>query len=89
MNPVPARTRWWQGLTRTQWLILTVAFLGWVFDIMDVSLFNFAKAEMLKELVPAAELKAHGAQIDGIFLTILLIGWSAGGLIFGVLADRW
>jgi MFS family permease len=90
MSSASATSRWWHGLTRAQWLVLVVAFLGWVFDIMDVALFNFAKGPMLNELV-GAEIMAsdRGKQIDGFLLTILLVGWSVGGLLFGVLADRW
>jgi MFS family permease len=77
---------WYRSLTRYQWLVLLVAWLGWVFDIMDTSLFNFAKTPMLKELMPGV---SNTAVVDGAFLTILLVGWSVGGLVFGVLADRW
>lgn len=87
-EPTPRRP-WWKGITKYQWLVLTVAFLGWVFDIMDTALFNFAKGPMLLELVGAERMKADGPQIEGILLTVFLIGWSVGGLIFGVLADRW
>jgi MFS family permease len=61
--------------------------LGWVFDVMDTALFNFAKAPMLQELFHGTD--AERAKVDAAFLTLLLIGWSAGGLLFGVLADRW
>jgi MFS family permease len=84
----PSRGPWWQGLSTYQWLVLTVAFLGWVFDIMDLAIFNLAKGEMLKELASGLS-EAQLKQIDGLLLTILLVGWSVGGLIFGVLADRW
>ena len=93
----PANTRWgqeltgnvpwWRTLTRYQWLVLLVAWLGWVFDIMDTALFNFAKTPMLKELFHGSS--AEQARVDSLFLTLLLIGWSVGGLFFGVLADRW
>jgi MFS family permease len=67
--------------------VLLIAWLGWVFDIMDTALFNFAKAPMLQELF-------HGdpkqkAFIESAFLVLLLIGWSVGGLLFGILADKW
>lgn len=87
-EPTP-RLPWWKGITRYQWLVLTVAFLGWVFDIMDTALFNFAKVPMLKELVGAERMATDGPRIEGILLTVFLIGWSIGGLVFGVLADRW
>lgn len=85
-----ARSPWYRGLTRYQWLVLTVAFLGWVFDIMDTALFNFAKGPMLAELVGAARMATQeGKDIEGLLLTVFLVGWSLGGLLFGMLADRW
>lgn len=85
-----ARSPWYRGLTRYQWLVLLVAFLGWVFDIMDTALFNFAKGPMLNELVGAARMATQeGKDIEGLLLTVFLVGWSLGGLVFGVLADRW
>lgn len=79
-NPTPTRPG----------LILLVAWLGWVFDIMDTALFNFAKGPMVKEFLGDPELyKLHGPAIEGRLQTVFLIGWAVGGLIFGVLADRW
>lgn len=80
---------WTREITRYQWLVLLVAWFGWVFDIMDTALFNFAKVPMLTELLGAETYKAQGAIIEGRLLTVFLIGWSLGGVIFGVLADRW
>lgn len=83
------KTAWYVGLTRYQWLVLLVAWLGWVFDIMDTALFNFAKQPMLTELLGGPEAyKAEGVAIEGRILLIFLIGWSLGGLIFGVMADK-
>lgn len=81
---------WWKTLTRYQWLVLTVAWLGWVFDIMDTALFNFAKVPMLVEMLGGeAAYKAAGPVIEGRIQMGFLIGWSIGGLVFGVMADRW
>ncbi|HEY3783384.1 MAG TPA: MFS transporter [Fimbriimonadaceae bacterium] len=67
--------------------MLLIAWLGWVFDIMDTALFNFAKGPMLQELFHGdAKQKAF---IESAFLVLLLIGWSFGGLLFGILADKW
>lgn len=83
------QARWWSGVTRYQWLVLAVAWLGWVFDIADTALFNFAKGPMLKELLGAQADPAFVQAVDGRLLTVFLLGWAAGGLVFGVLADRW
>lgn len=71
---------------RRRWIILFVAWLGWVFDIMDTALFNFAKSPMMAELVGKGP-DAPG--IEGLIQTIFLVGWAIGGLVFGVLADKW
>ena len=80
---------WWRGLTRYQWLVLGVAWLGWVFDIADTALFNFAKGPMLDELLGPNAEPAFRASVDGRLLTVFLIGWALGGLVFGMLADKW
>jgi MFS family permease len=77
-------------LTRIQKLILLAAWLGWVFDIMDAALFAFAKQPMLTEMLGGeAAYKLHGPGIEGAIQTVFLIGWALGGLVFGILADRW
>lgn len=81
---------WLRGLTKRQWLILLVAWLGWVFDIMDTALFNFAKAPMMTEMLGGeAAYKASGAALEGRIQMFFLIGWAIGGLAFGMLADKW
>jgi MFS family permease len=71
-------------------LILFVAWLGWVFDIMDSALFAFAKVPMLTEMLGGKEAyKQHGPAIEGQIQTWFLIGWAIGGFGFGILADRW
>lgn len=79
---------WWKELSRFQWIVLTVAWLGWVFDIFDTALFNLAKGPMLKDLLTAPDLAARQAEFEGIIQTIFIVGWAIGGLIFGVLADK-
>ncbi|HXH59890.1 MAG TPA: MFS transporter [Fimbriimonadaceae bacterium] len=80
--------RWWTGLTKYQWIVLLVAWMGWVFDIADTALFNFAKGPMLAELLPRAQT-GYVQAVDGRLLTVFLIGWALGGLVFGILADKW
>jgi MFS family permease len=87
---MPPFVPWYRGVTRTQWTILAVAWLGWVFDIMDTALFNLAKGPMLTEMLggPAA-YKLHGATYEGWIQAVFLSGWAIGGFVFGVLADKW
>lgn len=80
---------WYRGLSRRQWLVLTVAWLGWVFDIADTALFNFAKVPMFTELLGKERYALDGTVVEGRVLSIFLLGWSLGGLVFGLVADRW
>lgn len=84
--------RWYQGITRYQWIVLVVAALGWLFDTMDQNLFNLVRLPALKDLltgaVPAAQVADQAKHYGGIVTAIFLIGWAAGGFIFGVIGDR-
>ena len=86
-----SRQSWWRGVRRDQWLVLFVAWLGWVFDAMDATIYAIVLHPALHELLhtssgrPTAE---HIGWYGGIIFSIFLIGWAIGGITFGVLADR-
>src|SRR5215471_4614113 len=75
-----------------QWLVLAVAWLGWVFDSMDATIYALVLHPALQDLlsrqtsVPVSP-EAIG-WYGGIIFSIFLIGWALGGIGFGVLADR-
>ena len=83
---------WRRGVTREQWLVLIVAWLGWVFDSMDATIYALVLHPALAELlhpspggsVPQEDIAWYG----GIIFSIFLIGWTIGGIAFGILADR-
>lgn len=80
---------WWRGVSRYQWTVLIIAWLGWLFDIVDTALFNFAKGPLLTELLGGAgAYKLRGAEVESKILFVFLIGWSVGGLVFGWVADK-
>jgi MFS family permease len=78
--------RWYSGVTRYQWLVLAVASAGWAFDAFEGQLFNLTRDQMLGDIL--------GGDKDGIerwkdwMLTVFLVGGTAGGILFGSLADR-
>ena len=83
---------WRYGVTRYQWLVLFVAWLGWVFDSMDSTIYTLVLHPALHELLAGqggdgVSQEAVG-RYGGIILSIFLLGWALGGVAFGVLADR-
>jgi MFS family permease len=86
------RQSWRDGVTGYQWLVLFVAWLGWVFDSMDSTIYAIVLHPALQELLgPAAHNATESDTIGwygGIIFSIFLIGWATGGVLFGVLADR-
>src|SRR6478735_6294298 len=79
--------------TRRQ-LILTLlaAFLGWMFDGMEMGIFPIVARPALKEMSPlgmgGAELEAFIGFWMGWATALFLWGAAIGGIIFGWLGDR-
>ncbi|HUL52372.1 MAG TPA: MFS transporter [Opitutaceae bacterium] len=86
------RTSWFRGVTRYQWLVLLVAWLGWVFDSMDATIYALVLQPALHDLLRtpgAGDVSAEAiGWYGGIIFAIFLAGWAVGGMLFGVLADR-
>src|SRR5688500_10094110 len=73
---------WYRTITREQWRVLIAAKLGWMLDAMDFMLYVMA----------IGHLKAYFGFSDaaaGMLGTITLLTSAAGGLLFGVVADRY
>ncbi len=83
---------WTAGITRYQWLVLFVAWLGWVFDAMDATIYAIVLHPALQDLLQAG---ATGSPVSdeqigwygGIVFSIFLVGWAIGGIGFGLAAD--
>ena len=76
-------------VTRQQLLVLFVAYLGWVFDLMDVFLMVLVRERAMTELLGPGATPTEIGVWGGWALGITLIGWAVGGLVFGPVADRW
>lgn len=83
---------WYRGVTRYQWLVLFVAWLGWVFDAMDATIYAIVLHPALEELLQGHFADTVGANsigwYGGMIFSTFLIGWAVGGVAFGILADR-
>lgn len=78
--------RWWQGLTRDQWLVFAGASLAWAFDCFDLQVFNLARDAAMEDLMGDPRLALeYGPYTTSVFL----VAWAVGGLIFGALGDRY
>ena len=80
------------GFSGYHWLVIAAAWAGWGFDVFDALLFNFVAPNcvpVLLGLQPGAP-GAHAATVfwTGLITSILLVGWAAGGVLFGWVADR-
>ncbi len=75
-----------------QWIVLFAAWLGWGFDIFDGLLFNYVAPNCVPTLlglkIGSPEARVATLQYVGIITSILLLGWAAGGILFGKICDR-
>ncbi len=94
-EPQDNSTPWSKELNRYHWFVFVVATLGWMFDTMDQQLFTLGRPLAMVDLIKllpgetAEQLSLRQKEFGGDATSIFLIGWATGGLIFGVLGDRW
>jgi MFS family permease len=75
-----------------QWSVIFAAWLGWGFDIFDSLLMNYVAPNAVPTLlgIQLGTPEAQSATLwwTGVLTSILLLGWCAGGVIFGKVTDR-
>ncbi len=77
---------WWRSLNREHWFVFNVASLAWLFDCLDQQFFNLARDAALDDLLTdKTQATVYGPYTTSVFL----LGWAAGGLLFGSLGDRY
>jgi len=84
----------WRAITGYQWLVFLVVWLGWTLDAADFGLFALVLQPALRNLLGFAatgalppEQMAQIGKYGGLLIMTGLLGWAAGGFIFGILAD--
>ena len=85
MTPASAETRplpWWKEPTRGQWLSFLAAWVGWVLDAFDFTIYLLVMPEMAKEF-------GVGVTVLAGSITLTLLMRLAGGVAAGAVADRW
>src|SRR4051812_25230521 len=77
-----------RDLSSQQWKSGIAAWLGWLFDGLDMHLYVLVATPFVAELLNTAQdnpdVKLKGSWIQAAFL----IGWALGGGFFGRIADR-
>ena len=65
-----------------------IASAGWVFDVYEGQIFNITRNQLLADILQGAGGDAAIRKYGDIFLGVFLLGGTAGGLLFGSMADR-
>src|SRR5687768_754245 len=79
--------RWYSGIGRYQWLVLTIASLGWIFDVFEGQVLLSSEKQMMADLLPSATEDQRDFY-KYLALASFLAGGAVGGVIFGAMADR-
>jgi MFS family permease len=75
------------SLTRGQWFALAAAFLGWMFDGVEMGLTPIVSRSALQDLLNVTSDSLTGPW-NGRILACFLLGAACGGLAFGWLGDK-
>jgi MFS family permease len=73
---------WWHSADRTAKRSLVAASLGWMLDSFDVMLYALVLVSVRADL-------GMDSQTAGFLQSLTLVASAVGGLLFGVLADKW
>jgi predicted MFS family arabinose efflux permease len=71
-----------------RWIAFISSFLGYIFDVFDLSLFTFVWFRAIGELLDTTDTVVIFKYVAYILAAKLLF-WSLGGPLFGIIADRW
>jgi MFS family permease len=75
------------AITKYQWLVFLVVWLGWTLDAADFGLYSLVLRPALTELLGGHPSIALIGRYGGILSMTGLLGWALGGFVFGIYAD--
>lgn len=78
----PAEGKWHHGVTKQQWRTVIAGGLGWALDSMDIMLYAMVIVHVMTEL-------QLGTTQAGLLTTVTLVASGIGGMLFGLIADKW
>ncbi|HTE56224.1 MAG TPA: MFS transporter [Kofleriaceae bacterium] len=82
MKRTRRHSAWWREPTRPQWMAFLAAWLGWVLDAFDFTIYLIVVPEIAKEF-GVSPTSALGS------LTLTLLVRLLGSVVAGWMADRW
>ena len=85
----PQGRKLFEGVTAYHWLVLILASCGWLFDCMGQRIFVLAREPAMKELLGATATDGDVKYWGGMATFILMIGWATGGILFGMMSDKY
>jgi len=88
-KPVLPAEPWYKGLSRYHWFVFVVCCLGWGMDTFDQQIFNLMRIPALAGLMGLDPTHATVAKMGGFATSIMLLGWGFGGILFGIMADKY
>ena len=83
------KTSVFEGVTGYHWIVVIIASCGWLFDCMDQRIFILSREPAIRELMGAGTAVETIKSLWGWATCSMLIGWATGGIIFGMMSDKW
>jgi len=78
-----------RDITPTQWKTGIAAWLGWLFDGLDIHLYTLAAAPFVAQLLDVTDQASGGVKDKSSWIqAAFLVGWALGGGFFGRIGDR-
>jgi predicted MFS family arabinose efflux permease len=75
-------------LSSQQWRCGIAAWLGWLFDGLDMHLYTLVALPFVAELLGTSTKNPEVARYSSIIQASFLVGWALGGGFFGRIGDR-
>src|SRR5689334_20088703 len=76
-----------RAVTRYQWLVFLLVWLGWTLDAADFGLYSLVLRPAMTDLIGGQPTLAEIGRVGGLLSMVGLLGWAFGGFLFGMLAD--
>jgi len=82
-------TPWWKTMNRYHWFVFIVCSLGWGLDTFDQQIFNLMRNPAIADLMKLDITDPAVTKMGAFATSLMLLGWGFGGILFGVMADKY